>query len=175
MAVMKTKSIFILACALAAACAALAAQPSKPLVQVAVRFVAPEKFTDVRDGRMDPASNRDWVLDQIKAEIELSARHYLAAGQSLEVQVTDVDLAGEFEPWHGIEFDHIRILKEVYPPRINLEFRRLDASGRVISEGTRRLHGMGYLMTGTMRANDPLRHDKELISDWMRREFRPKS
>ena len=169
---MKTRLLLSFVTGLAAVCAGQAADEAKPGTQVTVTYVAPEKFSDVRDDMTGSDRDRDRVLDEIRTHIESMARSYLAAGQTLEIQVTDVDLAGDFEPWHGINFDRIRILKEIYPPRMNLEFRLLDAQGRVVSEGKRRLQNLGYLMSIGMTGQDRLRHDKDLIRDWMRQEFK---
>lgn len=169
---MKPRLLLVCACGLAAVCAARTDAAVGPVAQVSVTFIAPEKFTDVKDDMTGSDRDRARVLDEIKAYMETLARDYLRAGESLELKVTDVDLAGDFEPWHGIEFDHIRILKEVYPPRMNLEFRLLDAEGKVVREGKRRLQNPGYLMTAGMPTNDPLRYDKEMIRDWMRQEFK---
>lgn len=169
---MKTKLLIVFACGLAAVCVARAAEAAKPVAQVTVTFVTPEKFTDVRDGLMDSEKDRDYLLGEIKAHIESLGQKYLTAGQSLEIKVTDVDLAGDFEPWHGMNFDHIRILKDIYPPRMTLEFRLTAADGKVVSEGKRRLQSIGYLMTLALPTHDHLRYDKEMIHDWMRQEFR---
>jgi hypothetical protein len=169
---MKTKLLLVFACGLAAVCTGRAAEAAKPSAKVTVTYVAPEKFADVKDSLSGSDRDRDWVLDQLKTHFESMGQRYLAAGQTLEIQVTDVDLAGDFEPWHGIEFDHIRILKEIYPPRMNLEFRLLDAQGKVVSEGKRRLQDLGYLMSIGIPTSDTLRYDKEMISDWMRLEFK---
>lgn len=169
---MKTKFLLFFACGLAAVYAAGAGVPPKPSALVTVSFVAPEKFTDIKDGYMDTARDREYVLGELKAEFESLARRYLAAGQSLDIHVTDVDLAGDFEPWHGIDYHHIRILKDIYPPRMNLEFRLVGADGKVVSEGKRRLQNMGYLMTSVLPTNDSLRYDKEMIRDWIRQEFK---
>ena len=170
---MKTKLLLVFACGLIAACVGRAAEEAKPAAQISVTYVAPEKFTDVKDNyTADSDRDRDRLLDELKSHIESAAKYYLAAGQTLEIQVTDVDLAGDFEPWRGMEFDHIRILKEIYPPRMNLQFRLLDAQGKVLSEGKRRLQNLGYLMSVGMPTSDPLRYDKELIRDWLRLEFK---
>jgi hypothetical protein len=169
---MKSKLLLVFACGLAAVCAGRAADATKPSAQVTVTYVAPEKFADVKDDLSGSDRDRDRLLDELKAHFESVGRRYLAGGQTLEIKVTDVDLAGDFEPWHGIEFDHIRILKEIYPPRINLEFRLLDAQGKVLSEGKRHLQNLGYLMTIGMPTTDALRYDKDMISDWLRQEFK---
>jgi hypothetical protein len=172
---MKTKLLLLFACGLAAVCAGRAADESKPSGQVTVTFVAPEKFTDVKSDRTDSDKDRDWVLNELKTHMVSTAQHLLAAGQTLEIRVTDVDLAGDFEPWRGIEYDHIRILKEIYPPRMNVEFRLVDAQGKVLNEGKRRLQNLAYLMSIGMPTNDPLRYDKDLINDWLRMEFKHSS
>jgi len=169
---MKTKLLLVFACGLAAVCTGRAADAAKPSAHVTVTYVAPENFTDVKSDTMGSDRDRDWLLNELKAQFESMARHYLAAGHSLEIQVTEVDLAGEFESWRGVEFDHIRILRDVYPPRLSLEFRLLDAQGKVLSGGKRQLRDLGYLMTIGMPSSDSLRYDKEMIREWMRSEFK---
>ena len=172
---MNPKLLLVFACGLIAVCAARAAETAKPAAQVNITFVSPEKFTDLKSGTMDTGRDRDQLLREIKSHMESLALNYLAAGQSLEIRVTDVDLAGDFEPWRGIDFDHIRIIKDVYPPRMTLEFRLTDAAGKVVAEGQRRLQNLGYLLSVAMPTNDPLRYDKDMIRDWMRQVFKPAS
>ena len=152
--------------------AAVAATSDKTASLIQVTFVAPDKFTDVKDYYLDTARGRDALLDQLKEHIMTRATKYLAAGQRLEITVTDVDLAGDFEPWRSPNFDDVRFVKDIYPPRINLEFRLLGADGKVVTEGKRQLRDLGYLMNFTLPNWDPLRYDKEMLSDWLRREFK---
>jgi hypothetical protein len=90
----------------------------------------------------------------------------------LEVTFTAVDLAGEFEPWRGPQWGDVRIVRDLYPPRLGLEFRLVDAAGRVVRTGQRALSDLAFLMklTGGFR-DDPLRHEKALLDDWLRAEF----
>jgi hypothetical protein len=170
---MKTKLLIVSVVSLMAVGAALAAQSDAP---VRVTFVAPEKFTDVKDQwTSSDRGYREHVLDELKAQFEMLARTYITAGRHLEVNVTDVDLAGDFEPGRGLDFDHIRILREVYPPRMKLEFRLVDADGKVVGEGKRQLQDLGYLMTPALPTTDPLRYDKQMLRDWMHREFARRS
>ena len=169
---MKTKLLFAFVSGLTLVSAAWAADAAKPVARVAITFVSPENFSDVKSDSMATDRDRDYLLDTIKSYMEKRAGLYLATGQSLEIKVTDVDLAGDFEPWRGPGLDHVRILKDIYPPRMELEFRLASADGKTISEGKRRLQNLGYLMTSPLPTNDPLRYDKEMIDDWMRQEFK---
>lgn len=172
---MKTKLLLAAVFGLLAFDAVHAADSGKPASPATVTFVAPEKFTDAGDDAMNSDGGRDHVLDALKTHIESLARDYVGAGLHLEVTVTDVDLAGSFEPWRGIEFDHIRIMKEIYPPRMDLEFRLVGADGKVVSEGKRHLQDLAYLMVLSLPTSDPLRYDKDMIRSWMRQEFKHSS
>ena len=140
--------------------------------RVSVVFVCPEKFTDSTDDAMASDASRQLVLDELKAHFELLAKRYIPAGQRLELTINDVDLAGSYEPWRGMDFDHVRIMRDIYPPSINLSFRLLATDGKVLAEGTRQLRDFGYLQIYSMPSSDPLCYDKGMISSWMRMEFK---
>ncbi len=172
---MKTKLSLLAFLSLAAAGVVLAAAPDKPASAIEVTFVAAEKFTDAKDDYMDSDRGREAVLGELKQHLVTHGAKYLAKGERLQITVTDVDLAGDFEPWRGINFQDIRIVKDIYPPRVNLEFKLVDAEGKVISEGKRQLRDLGYLVGMAMPTSDPLRFDKEMLNDWLRQEFRRKA
>ncbi len=137
-----------------------------------VVFVAPEKFTDVRDSYTGTDSGRDAILDELRTYMLDESRRFLPEGDKLFISVTDVDLAGDYEPWRGPRWDDVRIVKDIYPPRIDLSYRLVDASGQVVKEAKCELRDLAFLMkiTTTFR-DDPLRHEKTLIDDWFRSEF----
>lgn len=138
-----------------------------------VVFVAPEKFTDARDSYTGSDRGRDAILNQLREYVQDEAQRFVPADNRLYVSVTDVDMAGDFEPWRGPSWDEVRIVKDIYPPRIDLSFRLTDATGRVIKEGTRNLRDNTFLFHMTVQfRDDPLRHEKALIDDWFRGEFR---
>jgi hypothetical protein len=169
---MKTKLSLMVVLGVVAVGAAVAASADKPAATVEVTFVAPEKFTDVKEDYMDSEKGREALLSELKQHLEKRGAKLLSANQRLEIKVTEVDLAGDFEPWRGPNFQDIRIVKDLYPPRVNLEFRLIGADGKVISEGKRELRDLGYMLSMAMPTSDPLRFDKEMLSDWLRREFK---
>jgi len=150
------------------------AKPAEP-ERIQVTFVDPEKFTDFTSEYLGRDSGREHLSEEFRKHIEWLGNQLLPEGQRLEVRFVDIDLAGDFEPWRGPQYDDIRIVKDLYPPRVDLEFRLLAADGSVVREGRRELRDLGFMMSTAMPQSDPLRHDKALLSDWMRREFkRPK-
>lgn len=142
-------------------------------IRTTVMFFEPEKFTDVRDSATGSIAGRDATLAELKKFIVQRAARHLAPGQKIAITVTDVDLAGDFEPWRGPQFDDIRIVKDLYPPQFKLVFQLTDADGRVVKGGQRELRDLGFMMKLSINQSDPLRHEKELLEDWLRAELGP--
>lgn len=136
-----------------------------------VNFLEPSKFTDVKDHDMGDYE-RTTYLDSLRDHLLEQAKYFVPPGYKLSVTFTDIDMAGDFEPWRGPRFSDIRIVKDIYPPRIELSFQLTDAAGNVVKEGKRELRDLAFLSKITMSfRDDPMRHEKALIDDWLRDEF----
>jgi hypothetical protein len=136
-----------------------------------VAFFEPEKFTDVKDTYMGDYE-RTTYLDQIRDHLVDRAKTYVPEGHTLSVTFTDIDMAGDFEPWRGPRFDDIRIVKDMYPPRLVFTFQLTDAAGNIVKQGKRDLRDMAFLMKISMTfRDDAVRHEKALLDDWLREEF----
>lgn len=138
--------------------------------RVKVIFAHPEKYTDVRDNNTDYDNElgRAHYLPLLKEHLEQVAGGLLAPGQSLTITFSDIDLAGDFEPWRGPQFSDVRIVKDIYIPRLTFAYRLTDESGRTVQEGERKLVDLAYQtrLTGGFR-DDPLRYEKSMLSDWV--------
>jgi len=157
---------------LAAAGMVFAADPGvKTDARVEVIYSQPEKFTDVRDAYTATEMGRTAILDQIRDYIVTRAPYYVPTGQKLTITFTDIDLAGDFEPWRGPEGMDIRVVKDIYPPRMDLEFKLTDADGKVLKEGKRQLRDLVFMSKININQNDALHFDKALLDDWLRSEF----
>lgn len=167
---MKTKFTpsLLLAAALAAGSLLTAAESKSDDVSVA--FHEPDKFTDVRShfgGETD-----QHYLDMLASHLKRIAPKHLAPGMKLAVTFTDIDLAGDFVPGDARRQD-VRIIKEIYIPRQKLTFKLTDANGEVVAEGERRLSDLNFMNNvSIIGRNEPLFHDKALLSDWIAREFK---
>jgi hypothetical protein len=139
--------------------------------RISVVFVDPERFTDVRDGAQASPRGQAALLDELARFARETGERLVPADLSLELRVTDVDLAGEFEPWRGPQFERTRFMREIYMPRIDLEFRLADVQGRVVGEGRRSLRDANYLARSIRLTDERLRYEKDLLREWFRREF----
>jgi len=170
---MKTRLILSLLAGLAllAGCASPNAAPAKTPTNVTVQFQDPDKFTDVRENNSTITST--YYLDSLRDYLVKTASPLLADGQQLSITITDIDLAGEnlFNQPHMI-----RIMKDIYTPKVKLSFRLVDAGGKAVKEGERQLIDLNYLLqVGRLGSNEPLYYDKVQLEHWIKAEFGPKA
>jgi hypothetical protein len=138
---------------------------------VSVRWEDPSKFSELRySGNRYEAARGNWV-EELAQHLRERAQKQLAPGQRLDVDIVDIRRAGMYEPWRGPNLQQTRIIREVYPPRMTLNVRFTDADGRVIAQGERKLSDSGFMTGDSIVDTDPLRYEKRLIDDWVRREI----
>lgn len=166
---MKPSSLSRLLCVACLALASVAAWAATPPDNVNVRYKDPRHFSEAKRSFGVHAIDADAYLKPLKDYIAQRASRILAPGQRLDIEVTDVDRAGEYEPWRGPRFNDVRIIKDMYPPRIDLHFTLYDADGKVLREGSRKLRDAAFLSDSSAADQDPLRYEKSLIARWLRK------
>ena len=140
---------------------------------VSVHWTDPSGFSDLKfSGNRWRAAQGNWVYELAEHVREAAARR-LPEGHRLEVTITDLDRAGRYEPWRGIQMQDVRIVRDHYPPSMKLEVRHLGANGEVLAEGTRELRDAGFLTTGSHPVRDNLYYEKRMIDRWARDELGP--
>jgi len=171
---MKTKTLFIAAVmGLGVSGVMFAADAAGESQKVQVKFVDAEKFSDVRDAYMPSEKGQAAYLDIIRRYVEEEAGRYVGDGQKLEVNFTNIDMAGDFEPWHKPGMEDVRIIKDIYPPRLDFNFKLTDADGKVLKEGSRELRDLSFMMNLNLRRNDELNYEKEMLKNWISKDIKP--
>lgn len=129
--------------------------------EVTVNYVEPERFSDLPFATWE----RDAVLKDLTGHFaRLGAQ--LPPGQSLRVDVLDVDLAGREYPGRGPR--DLRIVKSHGAdwPRIDLRFA-IEQNGQVLRSGEVQLRDMAFMDRISRHTdNDSLRYEKRMIDDW---------
>ena len=130
-----------------------------------------ERYTDARSSF--GSTTDESYLDILSDHLKRTAAPYVKADQKLEVVFTDVDLAGDFQPARA-QLDDVRIVKDIYRPRITLHYKLTGADGKVVKEADRTLTD-SYFMSNIsiVDRGEPLFYDKEMLANWVRDEFRP--
>jgi len=138
---------------------------------VSVTYVNPDKFAENRFFGMQDRFNHVDYLAELKAYLIKRGAKIIPPGQHLQVNITDIQLAGAYEPGRGPQSDHIRMMRDSYPPRIDLNFQLTDQNGKVLREGKRVLRNLNYLQSGLSTPGartGSLYYDKALLDSWLR-------
>jgi hypothetical protein len=146
----------------AAAWAALPAQAGTAVVQ----FDNPDRYTDI-----GPRREADAVQQQLRQILQALAAERLPASQTLQLAITDVDLAGEIPPATRLLHD-VRVMGN-HPdwPRISLRYTLQDGD-RLVAEGSEVVTDMAYLQRSTRATGShPLHYEQRMLSDWFDRRF----
>lgn len=139
---------------------------------VSVEWTDPAQFSELRySGNRWEAERGNWVVE-LARHLQARAARHLAPGQRLQVTITDITRAGSYLHPGSVRND-IRIVQDMYPPRMSLHFRLTDEDGAVVSEGERKLRDPAFLSQAGANNSDALRYEKRMIDDWLRQEFGP--
>lgn len=148
------------------ALAVLAAASAAAQANVEVNFVESDKFSDIKDKY---GFRETQVLDELKGYLVAQLEKRLP-GRDVRIDVTDVDLAGEVEPfgWGG---QWLRVMRSVTSPSIELSYE-VREGGKVVQQGKTRLRDMNYQDGfNNFSSGDSLRYEKRMLDRWMQREF----
>ena len=150
----------------AAAIAAAASWPAHAAGTVRVNYVKPETFADTGHSR----GERERTLAALTGHFEQLAKR-LPDGQTLKLDVKQVDLAGELKPTRTGE--ELRVLNGGADwPHIVLHYTLL-AGANTLKTGDADLSDMNYQFgirpAGMQR--EPLAYEKRMIDTWFGKTF----
>jgi hypothetical protein len=130
---------------------------------VSVKWIAPERFADAGISIID----RERTLDALTMHLQQLGQA-LPAGQTLHLEVTDLDLAGEPE---RMMWPELRVLRDRADwPRMSLRYALRDGA-RELASGEAELADMAYMFgrTTTSLANiGDLPYEKRMIDAWFK-------
>jgi len=149
----------------AASCAVPQHEPGAS--KLTVNFPGWEKYTDIKDYFSPTDKGEQAILDELHRALDYDAGHLVPDGDHLTMTFSDIDLAGDFEPNRGPNWEDVRIVKDIYPPRFAFTWSLTDASGRVINSGQENLTDLDFMQRLTIDTTDRLHYDKAVLNDWM--------
>jgi hypothetical protein len=134
---------------------------------VNVTFVEPERYVDAGERSYQYSPH---VLTQLEQQMQSLGKRFLADGQVLAVEVTDVDLAGELRP--ARRGDWVRVVRgRADWPRITLRFT-LEANGQVLKRGEETLADLDYTHNIPVSSTyQPLNWERLMLEAWFRVRF----
>jgi hypothetical protein len=129
-----------------------------------VTFTQPEQFSDVPHSPWEC----ERILKQVSKHFDVLAAK-LPAGQSLKVEITDLDLAGRLLP-HRLGTDELRVVgRGADWPHISLRYT-ITQGEQVIKSGEETLSNMSYMdrIHFNRYRDDTLRFEKEMLDNWFK-------
>jgi len=164
----RSRMISAIALVLVAGCAA-AAPVEESAARISVDFIEPDKFTDARRAELEPTSAG--VVGELQKFIITTGARYMPEKMKMNIRITDIDLAGDFELFRGPTADQVRTVRGLYPPHIVLEFEIMDSAATVVKSGKRDLTDINYQLRSVYPREDHLRYEKDILRDWLRAEL----
>ncbi|MBP2149638.1 MULTISPECIES: DUF3016 domain-containing protein [Xanthobacter] len=134
---------------------------------ISVRFVHPERYSD-GDFRL-PAERESIIASFASLFARLGARD-LKPDQTLALEVLDIELAGEYEPWRRGGWGEVRILRDITPPRFKMRYT-LREKGKVVFAATETVTDINYMMNPSARNAGRFPFETAMLEDWFRRRF----
>lgn len=150
---------------LATALVAFAPHAAQAAGQVEVNYIDAERYTDIGFGSFERARNQG----SLNAAFQDLAKQ-LSDGQTLKLDVLEVDLAGEVHP--GAVRDTRIVRGGVDWPRITLRYT-LQAGGQTLKVGEQRLSDMNYLFPARhfSQRDGSLPYEQRMIARWFTDTF----
>ncbi|AYC32804.1 DUF3016 domain-containing protein [Pseudomonas cavernae] len=138
---------------------------------VDVSFMNPESFRDASlKGSGYGAGADEFVLKELRSRFEQLGARYLQPGQTLQIEVRDIDLAGRYEPWR-VNASHVRFMLDITWPSIDLHYVLKQNDQQIASEDAR-VSDMFYLQRpGRANSSDRLYAEKAMLGEWFRAQF----
>jgi hypothetical protein len=153
-----------------ALCGALAILGSRAAAaEVRVSFVGAAHYTDANLYNGYGEAARAPALREIEQTLDRLGQRYLRQGQTLAIEVLDIDLAGRFEPWHMLAYD-VRFMRDITWPRIKLRYR-LTENGQPARTGEENISDQTYLMHAGRTTGQVMPYEKAMLESWFQRHF----
>jgi hypothetical protein len=128
--------------------------------KIEVQWLDPGNYSDAGRSAVD----REHVMEVLGTHMSQLGR-LLPDGQTLRLEITDLDLAGELR-W--VRSQELRVLRgRADWPHMRLRFM-LDAEGRTLKKGEAHLSDMAYLFRTRQGELD---YEKHMIEAWVKESF----
>jgi hypothetical protein len=134
-----------------------------------IAWVQPDEFRDIDREWNSSKRDQEIVLNQLEKMFTDVVQRRFPDDHTVSLRFTDVDLEGEFEPiLRSAAHQEIRVVKDLYPARLEFSYTIKDANGTVVREGDERLRS-SMMMAAVNSDRYPYPHTRQLLDDWARR------
>lgn len=143
---------------------------------VKVTWQNPEKYSDIRPANSSRKVYQERVTKAFDKFLgELAEK--LPAGYRLEVTVKDLDLAGDVNPMYRLDNTDIRVVKDIYFPRMKLDYVLFDQNNQQIQqEADVKIKDMGFMTSSNIGyQNREFAYEYEMLKKWFNKVILPQT
>jgi len=144
-------------------CLATVLTPALAAGTVQVSFIGADRFADAGPTARDVDATERVLTSWLQA----LGKRYLPDGQTLKIEITDIDLAGEIRP--GARGNTRLTQGGADWPRVTLRYT-LDGGTGPVSAGET-VADLDYLRRTEVLPPDPLRYEKRMLDHWFKARF----
>lgn len=145
--------------------------PAFAAASLEVSFVEPKSFRDFSVSGLSEERTQPIFERELQRNLGSLVERHLG-DRTLVLEFTDIDMAGDIQPWRNRHFQDIRYVEHIYPPRLDFNYAVRDADGNVILEGSEVLRDIAFMhRLRSPRMSDSFFHETELLRDWVRRDL----
>ncbi|GIU23649.1 DUF3016 domain-containing protein [Shewanella schlegeliana] len=139
---------------------------------VKVEWQDPDSFRDIRSSGDIQSRFEKRTFDQLTKNLNKEASKILKPDQKLEMVVTDLDLAGDVRPTFGATTHDMRIVKDIYPPRITFSYKVIEGD-KVIIAGDEKLIDMNFMYSVNKMNDKTYRYENAMLTSWLKKSIAP--
>lgn len=141
--------------------------------EVEVKFISPEKFTDVRLSNKGKKRSIKTVEKDVHKLFSKLSKDIVNPEQKLVIQVSNIDLPGYMDFMRGDGNNDIRIIKDMDFYKIEFSYELFDNSGVSLKSGEKKIKGFMNHRPSRLKSNkfgtvDYFAND---IEEWLKSEF----
>ncbi len=128
-----------------------------------------KSYRDIDAGNENRKSFRERVFKDFEKHFAKLAAT-LPADQTLKIDVTDVDLAGDT---NAAGINRVRIIKHLYSPRMNFSYQLIDANGNVVQADEVVVKDMNFMSGNSLKyRHKSFGYEKKMLDDWFDKTFK---
>ncbi len=152
----------------------IASQVSAFAGEAKVSWQEPEKYTDIRASNESRDSFKERVFKEFNAMFSTMAKK-LPDGYQMEITVTDLDLAGDVNSMYSRQGRDIRVVKELYWPRMSFSYTLRNEKNEVVASAKEDVKDMNFMMSAGIHSNvSSFDYEEKMLNDWFKTQQKTK-
>lgn len=139
-----------------------------------VNWQEPEKYTDIRPGNESRENFKERIFKEFNLMFSTMAKK-LPDGYQMEITVTDLDLAGDVNGMYSRLGRDIRVVKELYWPRMSFFYTLKNEKNEVVASAKEEVKDMNFMNSiGIHASGNSFDYEEKMLNDWFKAQQKAK-